>query len=249
MSYPNILIDITTTATHRPDILFRTIDSFTERMLTPVIDKCRLIINVDPVGDETTTRQILSIIQLFFKYYHVRFTKQPSFPKAFIWCWSQVIAPWVLNIEEDWELLVKTDVLSMIKIMEEEPDLAILRLPFKPSRKTQKNWSTHYPWTGKYYECPAGKRLEMGFCGHPSLIRSDFVHGTVPWLDDTKNPEKQFHHGEPMLMREILKYRYGCWGKDGEDAYVRDIGREWMAKNGWAKKGSKAFFTEWEKVE
>ena len=109
-----------------------------------------------------------------------------------------------------------------------------------------KNWKYFYPFNGEFFECPKHLRREVGFCGHPSLIRGEFVQNIAPYLDQEKNPEKQFHHGRPELMQEIDCWRYGVFAEPNQPPAIRDIGRKWMIQNKFKKAGSKAFFTQWE---
>lgn len=244
------LIDITITATLRPEILFRTLHSFYDRCFQPIAKECRVIINVDPVGHQNVdAKSMLNIVSSFFPHYKIFFPLEASFPKAFVWCWKNTTAPWIFHLEEDWELLQNVDIEEMIRTMNKFPQLALLRLPYNRSEaKTQKNWSHFYQWNGHFYECPTERKLELGFCGHPSLIRSNFVRRTWPHIDDRHNPEKQFHHGHANILLTVLDHEFGNWGKPGDGPYIRDIGRQWMVENGFAKKGNKSHFTEWEKT-
>lgn len=244
------LIDITITATRRPEILFQTLHSFYDKCFRGIAKECRVIINVDPVGHNIPSINVLNVVSSFFPRYCIRMPLDPSFPKAFIWTWTNADAPWIFHLEEDWELLQDLDMLDMIETMNRFPQLALLRLPYNPSGEvSQKNWSHFYPWNGHYYECPHERRVELGFCGHPSLVRGSFVRGAVPYIHPDRNPEKQFHHGDDDLIMHVARHTYGNWGKPGHGPYVRDIGRQWMIQHGYAKKGNKAHFTEWEKIK
>ena len=247
------MIDVTITATHRHKLLDKTLSSFAlNSNLFELTTKA--IVNIDPVGVDHNHINTVDVVSkhLHNSDYINRFNAppEPSFPKAFKWCWSTTTSKYVFNLEDDWELLQHVDFQEMIDVMESEPDLASLRLPFKPQDKeSMKNWKYFFPAHGKYYECPDELKREVGFCGHPSLLRGDFVRACEKLLYDTSNPEKQFHQrGNPPIMLEVDKWRFGVWKTDGKIA-VKDIGREWMVKNGFQKKGTKAFFQEWERVE
>lgn len=245
----DILIDITITATRRPEILRKTLDTFVQYCFKPIIDQCRVIINIDPIGDNVPSCNVSDLVEMYFDRFIVGMPWDASFPRAFIWCWRQASAPWVFHLEEDWELLQSVDIMDMIRVMEAKPNLAVLRLPYRKSNENnQKNWTTFYPWNGTYFECPAGREKELGFCGHPSLIRGDFVRRTTPFMNPELNPEKQFHGNHPIIMDIVKSYKYGTWGKPNDGAYIKDIGRDWMMLNGWVKKGAKAFFTNWERT-
>ena len=241
-------IDIAMTATRRPELIERTLSSLKLFMLPS--RGHRLFLNVDPVGHDMDSFDVVSRFAGYFARVEGRCPETPSFGDAFKWCWSQTDADYVLHLEEDWEFLRPVDVSEMVKILSSEPDLALLRLPaFRSDAAAMKNWNLWYPWNGTYFECPENLKITAGFCGHPSLIKREFVHRTVRWVDPNLNPEKQFHRGGPRkLIEEVVRWKYGVFGSPSQSAAVRDIGREWMVKNGWAKQGPKAFFTKWERA-
>jgi len=244
----NSWVDITMTATCRPEVIVRTLESFLDNV--EYNGRYRLIINIDPIGTSCQAETLDFVTTVFDPKQHQVMPFLPSqanFPNAFIRVWKAVEAPFVFHLEDDWEIVSKIDMSEMLSIMERHQDLAILRLPFRPTSDTySKNWRFFFPWNGEFFECPAEHKLEVGFCGHPSLIRGEFVKNTVVWLSSNSNPEKQFHHGHPQLMEEVLRWRYGVYAKPLSPPTVRDIGREWMVKHGFRKKGNKAFFTVWE---
>lgn len=250
------MIDITMTATRRAAILERTLRSFDEGLLTnyPV----RLIINVDPVGPDTD-RDIERVLKGCFvesnkwRYIHYNYPKTASFPKAFTWTWSIAgsFHNYVLHLEDDWVLMRHVDLQKLIEILDSDPRIASVRLPAFPAGiKTMKNWNKHFTWTGKYYAPPEGEEW-LGFCGHPSLIKAEFVRKCAKLIDPELNPEKQFHRGNPELNEEFAKWKYVVYGEPGEPPtppLIKDIGREWMVSEGYQKSGNRAFFKNWEKI-
>jgi hypothetical protein len=242
-------VEITMTATKRKHLTFKTISSFMENLLY-ICDDVEVIINVDDVGESGPRETTLKIIELFVPVKVSRFSETPNFSTAFAFCWQQVEADWVVHLEDDWELLQKVDVREMMAILKEEEDLALLRLPqFRSGEDKMKNWDKFFPWNGKYFECPDELRQGVGFCGHPSLIKGEFVRACAPLINVELNPEKQFHGDNPELVAEVMKWRYGVYSKPNEPNYIQDLGRQWMVDNGFRKKGSKAWFTEWETVK
>ena len=240
------MIDITMVATRRPELIQETLGTFSSFFFS---SDCRLIINVDPVGKDIQSFEIIDLCREYFQNITYRCPEESSFPKAFKWVWSQTDADFVFHLEDDWELLRFVDLGKMIEIMKNNQDLAILRLPWKPTDiDSAKNWRYFFPWNGDFFECPEKRKREVGFCGHPSLIRGKFVRNTVKHIDETRNPEKQFHHGPPEIMEEIDRWRYGVFAEQNQTPAIRDIGRKWMIENNYRKVGSKAFFTEWEKI-
>ena len=248
------MIDVTITATMRSYIFRQTVSSFKKYLFKDDLFKGKppsVIINIDPVGPDPDVRFVLSVVRQYLsRIVFIRVPGEPSFPKAFKWVWSQTEADFVFHLEDDWELLRPIDLGRMIEVMKSKPDLAALRLPWKATQAdSMKNWRYFFPWNGEFFECPTELKRAVGFCGHPSLIRGEFVRNTVKLLDPTRNPEKQFHHGDPALLEEVDKWRYGVFARPNEPSAIRDIGRKWMVANGWRKAGSKAFFTTWEKID
>jgi len=241
------MIDITITATQRADVLERTLASFKANLFRDA--GVRIIINIDPVGPDVKFKKTLCIAQKYFPVQYIRTPDMPSFPKAFIWTWRQTNSEFVFHLEDDWELMRPVDLDAMIRIMKNNPDLAVLRLPFKPSSSdSMKNWKYFFPFNGEFFECPADLKRTVGFCGHPSLIRGEFVQNTARYLNENRNPEKQFHRGHLQIMEEIDRHRFGVFAEPNQGPAIRDIGRKWMIKNNYKKAGSKAFFTQWEKA-
>jgi len=241
------VFDILITATKRPDVLAKTLDSFKKNLFkdAPVT----VFLNVDPVGSTCDPRVLLEVVLDYFPNVVWRNPAIPDFAKAFKWCWMQSSADWVFHLEDDWELLRPVDMGKLISILEKNKDLALLRLPFFYSGEDRmKNWNKFFPWNGEFYECPKEMRQGVGFCGHPSLIKGEFVHSIAPHLSEESNPEKQFHHINTKVINEVLKWRYGVYGVPISPPFLKDLGRKWMVQNNLKKKGSKAFFTTWEEV-
>ena len=242
------MIDITMTATRRPELIRKTLGTFLSKLFFRTND-CRLIINVDPAGRDMQSFEIIDLCREYFPDIICSCPNEPSFSKAFKWVWSQATADFVFHLEDDWELLRPVSLVKMIEIMRNNPDLAILRLAWKPTDTgSAKNWKYFFPWNGEFFECPQELRRTVGFCGHPSLIRGEFIRNTVSYIDETRNPEKQFHHGPREIMEEVDKWRYGVFAGRNQPPAIRDIGRQWMIKNNYRKAGSKAFFTQWEEA-
>ena len=249
---PRVLV--TFCACQRLDIIYRTVSSMMEHLLWRA--ESEMIVNVDPIGHEAdTATKILKILEQFIPVLHSREALQPHFGAAMHHLWgvaSQVFPEYdyVFNLEDDWEMVYDVDIRDMVKILEEEPDLALLRLPqFRSTENDMKNWDKHFPWNGKYFECPDDIKRGLGYCGHPSLIKMEYVKACAPHMDPTNNPEKQFHGGNQPLLDEVMKWRYGVFSQPNHPNYIQDLGRDWMVKNKFKKAGSKAFFTEWEKEE
>ncbi len=244
------MIDITITATHRPAVLERTLASFFKNMWSIKDSSLRCVINVDPVGDDTDRYfDVLNVCLKYFTDVKINRSERGHFPSAIKWVWENATAPLIFNLEEDWELLYPVDWNAMLGTMSFPPHLAHLRLSiFRSTQLTCKNWRYFYNWNGFYFACRGKDKGAIGWCGHPSLNRKEFIDEALPLIDFKSNPEKQIK-GRGKMKHVIDKWDFGSYIQPNSPANIRDIGRQWMVDNGYKKKGkNKEWFTEWEKT-
>ena len=236
------MIEITTTAVGRAEILRKTYSSFKENLFKdhPV----RLIINIDPVGPDDP-KKVLAVAEEFFPIHKVRMPEEAWFPSAFKWAWEQTSTEYVFNLEDDWVLLREIDLEDMLRVMKDNPKLAHLRLHWRPIANRAKCWKFFFDWNGSYFECPSKAIREVGFCGHPSLLRGEFVRDTAALLQIESNPEKQYHYNR-SVVNEVDKWDYGVYGQQNTRQTILDIGRAWINQSNWRKQGTRAFFRKWE---
>lgn len=248
--------DITCTATLRPKLLKATLDSHYKYLFGDNIKKARFIINIDMVGSEFDSDHysVLGLLEDYnFKSIRFRIGRRPHFGKAFNWCMKSTKNRFIFHLEEDWEMLMPIDFEKMVYMFDKYPKLAHLRLSsFGSTEKTCKNWNKFLHWNGDFFEVEPNEIGVIGWSGHPSLNRRSFISKCLPYMDAKGNPEKQLkilkHAVNRPINRIIEKYRFGSFHPQNTSAAVRDIGRQWMIENGYAKKGNKAFFTEWKRT-
>jgi len=255
-----MIINLTMTAIRRPELHERVLKSFCEKMFYPALEKdktlgMRIFINFDPLNEAMDEDDMLAPFKKWLKDGINWFeTNEAHFGKAFKRVWTKSLASsadFTFHLEDDWELLQSVDLLNLIHIMNKYPNLQTLRLnSFSSGQTMTKNWNKFIPWNGVFFEIPANDRGLLGFTGHPSLIRQSFVNEVAPQLNPDSNPEKQIG-GKNKKFRHLFQdpYRYGIYGVRGKGPIVKDIGRKWMIDNGYRKKGSKAYFTEYIKVK
>ena len=241
------MIDICTTATIRPDILNRTLESFKRNLIGDY--PCRMIINIDPVGEHQNAQEVVDVCKKYFNVPVIRFADKPSFPYAFLWCWQNAFSEYVLHLEDDWELLEPIWLQDMINELGRSKNLAMLRLSaFRSGVHNAKHWNKFLDWNGRFFEVKEQDRRRIGFCGHPALIKREWIQSVLPLMNTVKNPEKQLQfpeHNSQELLLEVLQWRYGVYQKQEKPPQIKDIGRDWIAGSGWKKKGNRAYFTEW----
>lgn len=235
-------LDVTLTAVLRPEVLDRTLASFTANM---DLADSRLIMNVDPVGDGNYL-DVLAVAKKHFLEVEARFPDKPSFPLAVMWCWEQVQTDIFLHLEDDWVLDKLVSVDRALGVFREYPRLADLRLPaywfMQNFVLDTDGCPTTRPW---HYEPRLGVCFAEGrkpsFSLNPSFRRADFVKGALPMMDAQKNPEKQFKWGNPPLKKWCREWRHGLYGCE---TVMHDIGRAWLLESEWRKPSND--FVAWE---
>jgi len=212
--------------------------------------------NIDPVGCDVkhameNTHRISNIVHEYFgENAVINIPKSANFSKAFLWVWESAnngMGDYLFQLEEDWRLDIPIDFNRMMQIMEEDLSIAHLRLSYKLSTDTCKNWKHFLDWNGKFFEVKESERGMVGFCGHPSINRKNFTRDAVSNIDVRYNPEKQMKHNFEWF-RKWMGCKFGCFHPQNSPPAIHDTGRKWMIEHGWAKSGNKAWFTEWEKV-
>lgn len=247
--YDGMPLDVLITATRRPSILMETLDSFSMNLFGS--ERCRAIVNIDPVGEEDPgNERTKSVVKTYFADYIFIEPKTPSFPKAWKNVWMKAETEFVLHLEDDWKLLHRVYIRDLVATMKSFKKLAALRLPKFPAKDGRmKNWDKWFDWNGYFYPCPDNLKRTVGLSGHPSLMRGAFIKACAPLINEHQNPEKQFHFWNKLLIAEGLKWEYGVFGKENSPVYIEDIGTKWKRATKWLKKGTPAFFTQWEQKE
>ena len=121
-------IDITMTATLRPKLIKQTLESFQENLFYDNPERYRLLINVDPVGEDCGIKEILEMASKMFSTSEVIIPLEPSFPKAVIRTWECSTSEFCFHLEDDWLLNRRVDINHMINILDQNRHLACLRM-------------------------------------------------------------------------------------------------------------------------
>jgi len=209
-------IDVVTIGTLRPDILEFTLLSFHRKFLRQ-FQRARLIINIDPIGDERrSTDDVLRICAKYFSEITHRCPDQPHFATAVKWAWEQVETEIFLHLEDDWLLKRKVDATRIVRGFEADPDLASLRFNL-----------TRNPSRGPLYF--------QGPSLNPSVIRRRFLEEVLPFFSPHLDPEKQYTYPNDARREVLAHWRHMLYGEPGEASYVLDIGKKWRRFHGFAK--------------
>jgi len=240
-------VDITMTAVLRPTVIRQTLKTFCENMFINR-NEYRLIINIDPVGDEKTTADdVLEVCNEYFNDIKFNVPDKPSFPKAVIWTWKQINTPYIFHLEDDWIIKRPVDIKRLTKVLHKNPQLACLRL-YKhdiPKKKNPRLFNSPYTYNekGRFFQANDSKK-QFGL--NPVLIRETFIKEALPLMVEDKNPEKQFRYGNEKMRDFVMRWKYGIYGEPGDKTLVwGKNGLHWRQQSKYAKPRDGSQFLTW----
>jgi len=196
------------TATLRPELIDLTLKSFFKNLLGQ-LNEVRLIINIDPIGDDNcSTDDILNICRRYCREIVHRCPRQPNFSSAVKWCWEQLETEYFLHLEDDWLLRRPATLQSAFDLFAADHEIASVR--FNRSNNA----------SGQPVPSP-------GFSLNPSIVRRKFVEEALRFFSCELDPEKQFCALEGEKEAALSHWKFVCYGVAHDAPYVIDLGRKW----------------------
>jgi hypothetical protein len=242
------MIDIAMTAVLRPSIFEETILTIKKCVCQNELERYRLIINIDCIGEDVRPSKIVKIAKKNFSTVISNVSFCPSFPRAVKWVWSTVTAPYVFHWEDDVNILRKIDVNNMIRILKKYKKLSSLRLykQSTPKRNVIRTFSCKWIYNEDGFFVAKDWKAQFGL--NPILIKKEFIDQALPKMRDDINPEKQFRAGQSYMRSVIKDWNYGLYTKPGESRLVDGRkGQKWKNEVGLDKPIGRTFI-EWIKI-
>ena len=206
-----IKIDLVLIATLRPEILEITLNSFYHKLLKNF--DVRLIVNIDPIGDEKYSQQdIINVCKKYFSNIVSHSPSNPSFSKAVFWCWQQIKSEFFFHLEEDWCLKSKVDLERVLTPFQDKEVVSVrLNITRNAKFKTINNLV-----------------LTDIFSLNPSFFRSAFIKEKINKYDTNQDPEKQICKNIKTIL--FPNPKFVLYGMHNQKALVIDIGKIWREK-------------------
>jgi len=225
-----MIIDFTTPAMVRPEIIDQTYSSFSNRLKGVDLKKCRLIINIDPLPTDVSRKNVVKVAKKYFGEVIYNYPDTANFSAACNWIWSQAETDCIFHLEDDWVLKVDVNMKKLIRHFNENKNLQAIQL--------------------RAYRF-AYNKIALS----PLIMHKKVYKHIAGKLDITLNPEVQMR-GErfkglimPYPTKKIShKGKIITYPKARNQIILRDIGRKWIKKTEYTKqKVKKARFVTWEK--
>lgn len=233
------LVNITITATLRPALLDRTLQSFCSNLFRESKKyRFRLVVNVDPIGENVDPGEVVFVCRKHIKDVVYRVADKPDFPGAVIWCWSQVEKGFVFHLEDDWVLKRPVNLSHMINCLRKCSSFGSLRL-------SKADVSLKARYYRRVVDVPSVVLYtENKTSLNPTLFDGGFIQNLVPLMDPNRNPEKQLRVSKLPRGKYLSKWKCGIYLGAGTESLVVDIGRRWIRRTSYGKNPG---FVRWEK--
>jgi hypothetical protein len=244
-------MDITMTAVRRPEVIEKTLKSFTENLFV-IPEDHTLLVNIDPLG-EGTNDEVIDVCRKYFPNTFIHEAREPSFPKAVIQVWEAVTTEFFFHLEDDWILerpIFESELTKPLKVFN---NMACMRLykediPLTNSPKMF-GCSYHYNREFNFFKPVPGSNNWLNQFGlNPVMIKKEFLDEVLPLMVIDKNPEKQFRENNPLMKNILNKWTFAIYGRPGLKRMVwGKNGLHWRQKSEYKKPRDGNGFTTWEK--
>jgi len=224
-----MIMDFTTTAMARPDIVDKTYTTFSKNLKGINLKECRLFINIDPLPKDIDRKKVTEVAQKHFKEVYSNYPDKPNYTAAYNWIWSSAESEFIFNLEDDWELLREISVPELLKYFKKYPYLMEVALR---------------AYSYKYKACPTS----------PSIMHSRYYKAVAGKLNEKINPEIQLRGKNFGIEMPAPRFKISWKGKiiaypeqnKEELIILKDLGREWLKKSEFKRPKGKKGFTTWE---
>lgn len=236
-------IDITMISTIRPEIVRRTLQSLVKYLKNP--DGFKLIIDIAPVGEmDKTQDDIAKIAGSCFEEIIARTNLISYQAEALIWTWQQAGGEFILNWEDDWEVMQNINISQLISVFNEYPKLAAINFD-----REGKHILTYQGYKGQFFPIP-GKDIyqrKTGYSlgGPPAIIRKEYIKEALNYISPVECLDITSQKAE---VRKFLDTWDHATIARSNSAYVKDIGHQWKKEHGIKRIKDSKVGVQWVKI-
>lgn len=237
-------IDITTISTLRPDVLWVALNSVKNNL--HYLGDFRLILDVAPIGDERVKQSdVVRVAKHIFPNILARTNAVSMQAEAQKWVWWRSESPFIIQWEDDWNLLHPIGLRIILKHFEQRPNLAMVF--FDRREKPVGNYSGYQ---GMFSEVEPGFYLRntfKNFGGPPAVIRRSYLNAALPFLRDDEALDITCRR--PECQEFLNRWEFGVLEDPlGRSGLVEDIGKPWREKRGLRMRKDTPVGVRWERA-
>jgi len=230
-----MILDFTTTATNRIDIIEQTYRSFTTNLKGVDFKRSTLYINIDPIPtmNKIDFENIKTMCLKYFGNIVANVPEKPNYTQAYKWLFTNATNQFVFNLEDDFALIRQIEITDLLYYFDKYPELYCVALRLY-----------HY----HYKSIPTS----------PQLLHRRYYKSVGLGLDPSINPEIQLRGKKWGLEMPTFRPEYGpkidTNGRlvvypeptGPENVITIDIGRDWIEHSGFKRPDTKEKFLTWE---
>lgn len=233
-------IDITLVAGRRPELLERTLQSFSERVF-PNFQISQIFANIDPfMGVAKDGEKCRNIVLHHFPNAEISMPEKPGFGLAVKNLWSKISAPFALHLEDDWIVLENVTPKQVFPLFEGRVRMATMFTPIE--MKYRKFRRGRYKTIRKRIPYTPFRAKRPYFTLSPCFVEQTFAHEYASLLNPDLDPEAQNYLRGDYYNRNLFKYcgRFQNALIKAKNGFILtvDIGRTYRDENNIVKKNS-----------
>lgn len=248
-SHPEI--DFTIVCGSRPDLLARTLASFSQRLFAN-FRFSRCFANIDLFGGDEVDRQKCEALLLSY-FSEIRVTKPatPSYGMAVKSLWLQTSSPYIFHMEDDWIALECIRPEMVFRHFSDQVKAVTLTSKEHKLDKNIKRYGDHYLRAierKKLFGVALWSSSHNNHGVSPGFLDGEFARRWARLINPDLDPEKQIKKNiNRPLFDFATQYKRRMITGSNRLEIIQDIGRHWHAENGIRKSVANAKST-WTKL-
>jgi hypothetical protein len=227
-------IDITIVSGRRPELLHKTLTSFSKDLFEH-FRVARFLVNIDPfAGDEQDHKEVRRVIDRFLPQAKVFEPETACFGAAVKRLWQNTSASIIFHMEDDWVLEKPLHPKKVFPLFDEATKQISL-----VTREKHWNRIDKFHYEKRRIPFIRIKKTDLSrpiFTTSPSFLCGEFARRSADLMLPELDPEKQFSNGlNPELFAHVAPFRNRFLPAPGRVPFAKDIGREWRREKGLKK--------------
>lgn len=222
------MCDFVTTSINDPDLLYYTYNSYNQYLKNINLKQCKLIINIDPIPNNSNIQKNIEVCKYFFKEVVYRIGTSPNFTKGNLWCLSNVKTEYFFYIQSNKSIQKEVDFNKMLNMFETN----IVSIGLSPINLT--GYSPYLNWHPNLWKTAWIKEKYLPIASN--MVSSEYQLREIGLLEGVKaklyikdNNSKYFLQHIGKKWKHTHKYFFGNLSTDEEISNILN-NEDWHLK-------------------